>query len=712
MKRLFNIVTFVISISGMAQTNLDSLLHIWNNPAESDTNRIKSMATIVLQRYLYSKPDSAFYYAQLQYDFSLKKGLKKYQAIALSIQGITLAMRGHSSKAVDYYTKALNLFETIGNKKNIASTLNNIGLIYNEKGDLVKAIDYYSRSLKIQEEIGDRSGAAIALANIGEIYLMQGDLENSLRYHTISLRISTEINYKQNITLCLNNLGAIYKRKGDLKKALDYFEQCLKIKTSINDKIGIALAISNIGGIYTSEGDYGKALEYYSKSLKLREGIGDKLGVANTLMGIGEIHQKKTDYQTAVIYYAKALTLAKEAGGVEEEKNSSYDLFECYRKIGRYKDALEMHEFFIAMRDSILSAANKEGMMKQEMQYSYEKQKALDEKQHDTEMAISNEKEQKQKIISYATMGGLILVMLFAFFVFTRLRVTAKQKKIIEEQKNLVEVKQKEILDSITYAKRLQEAILPPDNFFKELLPESFIFYQPKDIVAGDFYWMEKISWQETESRKQLEKNNSQLPSADCILIAVADCTGHGVPGAMVSLVCSNALNRSVHEFRLTDPGKILDKTRELVLETFAKSDKDVKDGMDISLCSIARSENNTTTIKWAGANNALWYLQNNEIKEIKSDKQPIGKTENPKPFTTHSLQLKKGDSVFLFTDGFADQFGGEKGKKFKYKPLKEMLQDSSLSLEAQKLKLETIFNEWKGNLEQVDDVCVIGIRL
>ena len=676
------------------------------------------MAVIVLHGYLYSKPDSAFYYAHLQYDYSLKKGLKKYQAIALSLQGITLAMRGNNAKAIDYYLKALKLFEEIGNKKNVASTFNNIGLVYNEQANYVKAIDYYSRGLKIQEEIGDTRGVAISLGNIGLIYYTLADYQKALSYDTLSLRLSIEIGYEQNITLCYNNLGALYKSYGDLVKAKEYYEQALKIQESGKDKIGAALTIGNIGGVYSSQGDYAKAIEYYNKSLKLREEMGDKIGVGSTLIGIGDMYQKKGDLLKAISYCKKALSIAQEVGAAADAKTASGILFESFQKTGQFKEALEMHKLYILMRDSILSNENKQGMMKQEMQYAYEKQKALDEKEHDNEMAISHEKEQKQKIISYSTAGGLVLVMLFAFFVFTRLRITAKQKKLIEEQKNLVEVKQKEILDSITYAKRLQEAILPPDNFVKEHLPESFIFYKPKDIVAGDFYWMEKISWEETESRRQLEKNNCQLPTADCILIAVADCTGHGVPGAMVSLVCSNALNRSVHEFGITDPGKILDKTRELVLETFAKSDTDVKDGMDISLAAITKSKDvnqksteELTTLYWAGANNSLWYLQNSEIKEIKANKQPIGKTEHPKPFTTHTLELKKGDSIFLFTDGFADQFGGEKGKKFKYKPLKEMLQNESLSPAQQKENLVTIFNAWKGNLEQVDDVCVIGIR-
>jgi len=266
-------------------------------------------------------------------------------------------------------------------------------------------------------------------------------------------------------------------------------------------------------------------------------------------------------------------------------------------------------------------------------------------------------------------------------------------------------------MDSITYAKRIQSAILPPQKVVKEYLQESFILYKPKDIVAGDFYWMEQVGGK--------------------ILFAAADCTGHGVPGAMVSVVCNNGLNRSVREYSLTDPGEILNKTRELILEEFEKSDEEVKDGMDIALCSL---EGNV--LKYAGAHNPLWIIRSkrhsapdaesstNEITgqasndeyvlyEIKANKQPIGKFDNPKPYTTHSIELMKGDSIYIFSDGYADQFGGEKEKKFKTANFKKLLLSvNDKPLEQQKELINQTFENWKGELEQLDDVCIIGVRI
>jgi ligand-binding sensor domain-containing protein/serine phosphatase RsbU (regulator of sigma subunit) len=257
-----------------------------------------------------------------------------------------------------------------------------------------------------------------------------------------------------------------------------------------------------------------------------------------------------------------------------------------------------------------------------------------------------------------------------------------------EEQHAIVEERNKEILDSITYAKRIQEAILPPTKLVKEWLPASFILYKPKDIVAGDFYWMEAVE--------------------GATIFAAADCTGHGVPGAMVSVVCHTAMNRSVREFGLREPGRILDKTRELVINTFEKSEADVKDGMDIALCSI---EGNT--LKYAGANNPLWIIRKGEVLETKATKQPIGLVDNPQPFATHTYQLEVGDAVYIFSDGYVDQFGGEKGKKFKARAFRDLLLSiQGLPMEEQRTAIDSAFEKWRGGLEQVDDVCVIGVKI
>jgi serine phosphatase RsbU (regulator of sigma subunit) len=301
---------------------------------------------------------------------------------------------------------------------------------------------------------------------------------------------------------------------------------------------------------------------------------------------------------------------------------------------------------------------------------------------------------QIKQTIRYLFQLIVFTIVFFEIYYFKSQNV--RFHRLIKQKSEEIEHKNQEIIDSINYAKRIQEAILLPIPQVKNHLPDSFIIYKPKDIVAGDFYWIED--------------------TAESTLVSVADCTGHGVPGAMVSVVCHNALNSALREFDLTDPGEILDKTRELVTRQFSKSNQDVKDGMDISLAAISKeNRNGEFTLNWAGANNPLWILRHgaNEIEEIKPDKQAVGKGDHLRNFTSHSIQLKKGDQVYIFSDGFADQFGGERGKKYKYKPFKDLLlNNSGKSMYDQELAILREFEVWKKDLEQVDDICIIGFRI
>ena len=289
---------------------------------------------------------------------------------------------------------------------------------------------------------------------------------------------------------------------------------------------------------------------------------------------------------------------------------------------------------------------------------------------------------------------GVIIVLALVLVPYTRkiLKEDERKKQLFMQQKLLIEESHREIKDSINYAKRIQNAILPSNRLIAENFKDVFVLYKPKDVVAGDFYWMET--------------------SENDVLFAACDCTGHGVPGAMVSVICNNALNRTVREFGIKEPGKILDKTREIVISEFEKSDDEVKDGMDVSIASVSLK---SMKLKWSGANNPLWIVKaaTGELVEIKADKQPIGKYAVAKEFTTHELQLEKGDAVYLITDGFQDQFGGDKGKKFKASSLKELLLSTrSETMQKQMEIINTNFETWKGKLEQVDDVCVIGFRV
>jgi serine phosphatase RsbU (regulator of sigma subunit) len=581
----------------------------------------------------------------------------------------------------------------------LAGSLNNIGYNYKYKGEIEKALDYYHKSLKIQEKLGDKINLATSLNNIGLIYDDQGDVENALKYYHNSLEIQEEIDDKQGIARSLSNIGLVYFHEENITKAIQYYHKSMKIQEEIGDDMGLAISSNNLAAIYSKQGNSLRALEYYEKSMVLEGKVGNKKGVAYALNNMGRVYSEIKNYKEASHYCNKSLNMAQELGFPSHIRNASITLSEVYKKQNKGLQALEMYELYINMRDSINNEKTQKATIRQQAKYEYELQKAKDDAEHEKILAIEYEEKIKQQILTFSATTVLIMVIIFLVFVFNRLKITRKQKMIIEEQK-------KEIIDSINYAKRIQEAMLPHPEIVKELLPDSFIYYQPKDIVAGDFYWIEKV----------VHEGRNREPM---ILFAAADCTGHGVPGAMVSVVCHNAMNRVISDNSLTDPGKILDKTNEIVVNqlnktnTFNKNEIDsIRDGMDIALCML---NTKTNTLQYSGATNPLWIIRKGEdnVEEIKATKQSIGKVENRIDYLTHHVELNKGDSIYIFSDGYADQFGGEKGKKLKYKPFKKLL--ISLRNESMKNQMESIhnhFNHWKGNLEQVDDVCVIGVRI
>jgi serine phosphatase RsbU (regulator of sigma subunit) len=573
--------------------------------------------------------------------------------------------------------------------KSLAATINNIGVDCEQNGNLVDAILHFHKSLKIQEYLNELDAVATTLNNIGTIYNTLGNEEKTLEYLEKSLKIREEINDKNGIAQSLNNIGSILYNQKELSKALNHFERSLDLYKQVGNKEGMAYSLSNMGNIYDLMKSP-KGLSYHQRSLKLREEIGDKKGQAFGLVNVSESHLLNGNLKEAYECANKALDLSKKMGFPDNIQKSAYVLSKIYKSQSKFPLALEFYELSVLMKDSIRNEESNRASYKQQAKYEFEKQQAVKDAEHNKQMEVIAERGEKQKVITYSIALGSLLLLVFFIFIYNRLQITKRQKSIIEEQKQLVEEKQKEILDSINYAKRIQAAILPSDRVIKQFLPDSFVFYKPKDIVAGDFYWME-------------QKNGD-------ILFAAADCTGHGVPGAMVSVVCNNALNRSVREFGLTEPSKILDKTKEIVIQEFEKSDADVKDGMDIAICSL-----NGNTLYYSGANNPLWIVRKEAsvIEEVKSTKQPVGKVDNTKPFENHKIELHKGDSVYIFTDGFQDQFGGEKGKKFKAAKLKELLLEvNRKSMNEQLEILAQTFDKWKGSLEQVDDVCIIGVRI
>jgi len=731
----FLVVLLSRGLVSAQQHRIDSLLNCLAKQKE-DTLKANTLNNLCIAYHNLKNEEKIEIYAQQLMDLSQKLGFQK--GIAQSYFNMGVAKESKSTPAVlANYLKALDIFEKIGWKAGVERTCGHIGLYYNGKSDYAHAIEYEGRALSLAQEIGNKNFVAVNATNLGNEYRDEGDYPKALENYLLSLRMDDDMHDSSGIELDYNSLNSVYVMTKDNAKAMEYAKKALRIAQKLQDTVEIGSCIGNIGlvyenmnaldsslfyelqavkyfklinytfGLYTIEGDlgsvyqekndYDNALKFYNDALNLAKAAEDKVCIVRNLGNIGDVYKRKKEYAQAENLLLQALEIADSIHYTEASKDFYVDLSEAYKATGQWQKAYEAFFKATIANDSLVSTAKNQQMGKLEAKAEYDKKLAIQQAEQDNKAGLAAAESKRQNVVIIFSVAIALIIAIIAVVILRSLRVTQKQKKLIDNQKALVEEKNKEITDSITYAKRLQDAILPSITELKKYLPESFVLYKPKDIVAGDFYWM----WKAGEE----------------LLIAACDCTGHGVPGAMVSVVCSNALNRAVKEFKIIEPGKILDKVRELVIETFEKSENDVKDGMDISLASLSLSKGGIE-LKWAGAYNSLWYVHDGQINEIAGDKQPIGKMDNPKPFTTHTIKLNpplegRKACIYLFTDGYADQFGGTKGKKYKYRQLSEkLLAISHQPLAKQSEILDKEFEDWKGNLEQTDDVCMIGIRL
>jgi serine phosphatase RsbU (regulator of sigma subunit) len=599
--------------------------------------------------------------------------------------------QGNADKALLYFNNSLKIFTKIKDEQGIAYTHINIGYIYRKKGDVKNALEHFHAHQKLVEKNNDLIGMASAYNNIGALFKDIQDTAMAKLYYLKSYETSSKAGIMPSMAVAISNIGQVMNEAKNYPAALENFRRSLNINLKSDEKSMIASNYSNIGGVFLKLGLIDSADIYYSKAYQVYKYINSVEGLAVSLRNKATIELKKGNFVKAEEFAKEGFDIAVKHNFPSSIYSSAFVLSQVYKAKKNVPQAFYYYEIYVNKRDSLNDVDVQKSAVKQAMRYNYEKKSAADSLNVAKEKIISDAKFKQEESRRYWLIGSLILVAIFSFFMYKRFLVIRKQKNIIEEQKVLVEVKNKEITDSINYAYRLQKAIFPSEKSWNAAFADNFILYKPKDIVAGDFYWME-------------------FASKDVVFVAAADSTGHGVPGAMVSVVCSNALNRALKEFGITETGKILDKTRDLVIETFSTSETDVKDGMDISLLCIDKKQRKIT---WSGANNPVWFIQNNLFSEIKGNKQSIGKTDDPKPFTTNTIDYLPGTVFYLFTDGIGDQFGGPKGKKFKNKQLQELiLSISNESLDKQAMILNKKIDEWKGDLEQIDDICILGIKI
>ena len=562
------------------------------------------------------------------------------------------------------------------------------GRYYILKTDLEKATTELNQAIRVFESENKLSKLAKCYSLKSIIFQRLNDDEKSMNHLTIALNLYIKDNNTNGQISSLTNISLEHLRFNRNDSALIYLNQLKALESEINNT-GKYYYHQNFGKYYHNIGQYQKALYEYNLALSVaeKENMVDSKTTIN--MEIASSYLALKNYTNAESYIYKSIAIASNNNLMHEANEAYLMLIELYESLGDYKKAYLTKVLNDSIEKKIydIEKINKINEIETELAFS-QKEKIIAEQKLEIKQEQLNTLQANSKVSRLIFFVILcLIVIVFVIIIFVRARKLSNKIKV---QKLLLEEKNNEITDSITYAKRIQSAILPSSEYINKHLPNSFILYKPKAIVAGDFYWMHKMD--------------------DTIIIAAADCTGHGVPGALVSVVCSNALNQSLEKINSTQPSLILDKTRDLVKDRFETENNNVKDGMDIALCSInAKSKK----MEFAGANNPLYIVRDNELIEIKGDKQHIGKHHKEADFLHHSIDLKQGDHIYLFSDGYADQFGGPKGKKFMYKQFKELLISiNDKPLNQQKEILDSTFESWKGELEQIDDVCVIGIKI
>ena len=692
---------FVFCCTKSNAQDLKSLLSVFNNKELPDTSRLIAIGDLAWA-YATLNPDSGIILAQKQLILAKETHQKKFEAKALSAIGKSYANKDDYDQALNYYFKSLSLREIIGDKSGVGNCYNNIGILYVEQSNYSKALFYYLKTLKIRIDTKDKQGEGDCYTNIGTVYNDQANYTKALEYYLKDLKICQEIGNQEGIAICYNNIGNVYHNQSNYVKTIEYYFKSAKILEELNSKAEMASCYNNIGSVYSFIPDYKKSLLYHLKSLSIKKELEDLHGMANSYINLSALYLKINDYKKAKVCSDSALQISNDIGDIDNERLSYQSLAVVSAHEKRFEEAYHYHIKFKNLTDTIFNIENSKNLGDLKTQYEVDKKETELKAEQEKKDVIATAETKRQRLILFTVSGIGILVLILAIVIFRNLRINQKknriitlqkqlveiQKKEVENQKQIVEEHQKEILDSIHYAKRIQTSLLPSRNFLNQKLDNYFILFKPKDIVSGDFYWA--------------------TVHGDNFYLAVCDSTGHGVPGAFMSLLNIGFLSEAINEKNILEPHEVFNYVRERLTNTISKEGQ--KDGFDGILL---RFNKNEEYITYSAAHNAPVIVSNNELIELPKDKMPVGVGVREESFKLHTIHTIPGDTLYLYTDGFADQFGGERGKKFKYKQLVNLLlANNKLPLNTQSELLNQTFENWRGNLEQVDDVAIIGIKL
>ncbi|MBA2614062.1 MAG: tetratricopeptide repeat protein [Bacteroidetes bacterium] len=729
MKNIF-FVTFILVSFNKGNLNaqsraVDSLLSVIKTlNAESssasldDTIRISTLITLSKEYVTLRDYAKAIKYASIAKIISEKL----VAAVAISVSKNWLANSFQSiaytfenqenyANALSQYKKELKLREETGNNYKTSLCLNKIGELYNYQDNFAASMDYYYRALKLIDEVNYKDEVMTIYNNLGITYDRQKNYSKSFEYYSKVLKLSTEIGDKATMGISYSNIGTVYAEQGKFEESLDYFFKFLNIAEGSKNQRNVAIAYLNISNVYEMQGDFDRSFATQFKALKILEEIGNKgeLALINSNIGVSFMSkakknpsEKNKNAQEAKKYFTTGLQLYQKIGQVEGISQSYAYLSELEELIGNTKSSLQNYKLYIQFRDSLTKLIDNEKSIRAEMNYEFEQKENITKLEQERKQDDAKQINDKQKSLLNMFIVAFVFMAALAIFIFRSNRHKQKANKIItlqklevERQKSLVEEKQSQILSSINYAKRIQESILISEDKIIAHLPNLFITYIPKDIVSGDFYWYSK---QGHES-----------------FIVVADCTGHGVPGAFLSMVGSTLLNEIITHKKIHDPALIITSLAAGLSGTLINKEKEElnTDGMDISICKI---DHITKKLYFAGANQSIYIVDNYQTQEIKPQISSINgilAIDNLEKITPFEITLKPNMMVYMSTDGYVDQIGEETKKKFLTSRYEKLLgQIHTLAVEKQRYMLEETFDEWKGESKQIDDVLIIGFKI
>ena len=579
------------------------------------------------------------------------------------------------------------------NKAKEAIALENLARIFFNIGNYSRTLEYFFEVLSIAEEQGDRFNQSVTLNNIGIVYSENGQLEKALEYYDRSLIIKEALGSQQAVANTLSNIGLIHDELGNYDAGFNAFTKAYNIDKKRQNIRGMFVSLNNLGQNFLKRGMYDSALVYFNRSQDLGAGIDNDYDKAHLLNNTAAAYLGKGESVNAEKYYQQAAGIGNRINARLRLKESYLGLSRVYDAMGDYGKSLEFYKNYELLKDSIFNQENLRKIHEIEADYKIRKKESeinLTKK----ESEIQGLRQSQTRLIAYLLISCLFLFGTLIFVLYKRNQFKIKANKDLELKNNEILSKNIDMMDSISYAKSIQESLLPDPEIMSSFFTQSFIYYKARDVINGDFFWLSD--------------------EEDFLIFAVVDCTGHGVPGALITVMGNSLLNQVVNEKRVLYPSEILTELNYRVLNTLNQENYKVNnnEGMDIA---IGRFDKGSMKLSFAGAKRPLYYFRNNHLNIIKGDQHSVGGTYYPRDrdYKEHEIYLDKNDSFYVFSDGYTDQFGGENNKKLLPGRFKDLLYEiQGEHMDKQREILDRKFRYWKGENDQTDDILVMGVLI